>query len=89
MKQHPPMKPAQKRSWILENHFQCSDAIAKIDAAKREAVKAYDSRLRKLHAFSEALMVKANDSAQLEMFKVDECLTPELKELLAAPLGGL
>lgn len=83
------MKDEKKKEWILDHHFRTCGAIQKIEAAKRQSASAYDARLRKLNGFAEVLLVKAANTAQLDLFEPQQALDPEITELLRAPLGGL
>lgn len=79
----------EKTLWLLEQGALVDTAIRKITAAKKGRVSEYDERLRKLKAYGESLYLKREDQEQVEMFKVDELLTPDLAKLLEAPLRGL
>ncbi len=83
------MKNGDKTLWLLEQGAKVDTAIRRIIAAKKSRVSEYDERLRKLKDYSEALYLKREDGAQLELVDPAEVLTPDLAKLLEAPLRGL
>ncbi len=83
------MKPADKLTWIRDNRCRADDAIRTLQSARKQVTGEYDERLRKLKDFAEVLFIKQADDSQQEMFKPEEILSPDLKELLDAPVRGL
>ena len=77
-----------KEEWISRQYLRAGLALNEISSAKKERVAGYDERLRKLHDFTDALLIKSVDS-QAELFNPAELLSTELEKLLDAPLHGL
>lgn len=61
-------------------------ATHQITAARKQAVSQYDADLRRL-ADLDMLLTTPEAMSQPELFKSDSILTPELQELLDAPLA--
>ncbi len=61
-------------------------ATHQIHAARKQAVSQYDADLRRL-ADLDMLLTTPEAMAQPELFKLDAVITPELQELLDAPLA--
>lgn len=61
-------------------------ASHQIAAARKQAVSQYDADLRRL-ADLDMQLTTPEAMAQPELFKADAILTPDLQELLAAPLA--
>lgn len=61
-------------------------ATHQIQAARKQAVSEYDADLRRLDELDKRLTTP-EAVAQSELFNIGEVLTPEIEELLAAPLA--
>lgn len=61
-------------------------ASHQISAARKQAVSQYDADLRRL-ADLDVLLTTPEAMSQPELFNPDTVLTPELQDLLAAPLA--
>ncbi len=83
------MTDAQKTVWIRDNRCRADDAVRKLESARKQRTAEYNERLRKLNDFGERLFIMGADKQQMEMFNQAELLSPELDELLEAPLHGL
>ena len=61
-------------------------AAHQIQAARKQAVSEYDADLRRLDELDKRL-TQPEAVAQPELFDVGDVLTPEIEDLLAAPLA--
>lgn len=61
-------------------------ATHQITAARKQAVSQYDADLRRL-ADLDMILTTPEAMSQPELFKADSVLTPELSDLLDAPLA--
>lgn len=68
---------------------QVAFAISQLKAAKKQRTSDYDERIRILSNFFSALLTKRTDSQQLELFKLDDALTPQLAKFIRTPCAGL
>jgi hypothetical protein len=78
----------KKLAWIRDNRCKADDAIRALVASKKQHGAEHDERLRKIKAFAEFLFIKQADG-QDELFDPKTVLSPDIEELLAAPLHGL
>lgn len=61
-------------------------ATHQIEGARKQVVSVYDEKLRKLKDL-DARLATLESAAQPELFKADQFLSPEVDQLLAAPLA--
>lgn len=80
---------AEKRIWIYEQQSRLGDAIAALQAAKKQATTSFDTELRGLRAYAESLRVTLHDSQQFELFDCSHGNPPKIEERLVDPLHGL
>lgn len=71
-----------------EINYRADCAFNAIASARKQAVFGYDVRLRKLVELKKQVTAPAV-SDQPELFEPDAVLSPELSDILAAPLSGL
>jgi len=81
--------PESKLEAINSLAGQATFAISQIAAAKKQRVSDYDERIRLLRDFIGSLLTKRTDTQQLELFKSDEALTPQLAKFIRQPCSGL
>lgn len=80
---------AEVLAWIQEKHFAAHLSIDKLKQAKRQRSSDYDERIRKLANFQKQLGVIFEGEDQMEMFKPEQVLTPEIKRFLLNPTDGI
>jgi hypothetical protein len=78
----------QKTEWIRDTRCRADDALRALHASKKQHVGEHDERMRKLKALAEFLFIKQADG-QGELFDPKTVLSPDIEELLSAPLHGL
>lgn len=83
------MKDTEKKAWIQKIGWDCYKALLTIEAAKKAATSSYDRRTRMIEQLQKALFVKESDEGQIELFEPTSYLTPEIKDILQDPVGGL